>query len=126
MKLLAATLALCAVVLALVEPALSERAPRAADLEAEIVCPTCKTTLDQSDSPIARRMKAYIRERIAAGATATQIKDELLVEFGPGVLAEPPKRGFDLLAWLLPPRHPHRRRCRRRLRSLGLEPAAPR
>ncbi len=102
MKLLAGTVALAAAMLVLAAPALAEGAPRAADLEAEIVCPTCKTTLDQSDSPIARRMKAYIRERVAAGATAQQIKDELVAEFGPGVLAEPPKRGFDLLAWLLP------------------------
>ena len=95
------------------------RAPSPADLEAEIVCPTCKTTLDQSDSPIARRMKANIRERIAAGATRGEIKDELVAEFGPGVLAEPPKRGFDLLAWLLPLGILGRRRGRRRGASPG-------
>jgi len=77
-------------------------APSPADLEAELVCPTCKTTLDQSDAPVARRMKLYIRERLAAGATAQQVKDELVEQFGAAVLAEPPKRGFDLLAWLLP------------------------
>jgi cytochrome c-type biogenesis protein CcmH len=76
--------------------------PSAADLEAELVCPTCKTTLDQSDAPVARRMKAYIRERIAAGESETEIKAALVDQFGEGVLAEPPKRGFDLLAWLLP------------------------
>ncbi len=76
--------------------------PRQADLEAEIVCPTCHTTLDQSSSPIATRMKEYIRGRIAAGASAEQIKAELVDQFGPAVLAEPPKQGFDLLAWLLP------------------------
>jgi cytochrome c-type biogenesis protein CcmH len=76
--------------------------PRASDLEAEVVCPTCKTTLDQSDAPVARRMKAIIRERIAAGATGDEIKQELVEQFGPAVLAEPPKQGFDLLAWALP------------------------
>ena len=76
--------------------------PRQADLEAEIVCPTCKTTLDQSSSPIAQRMKAFIRARIAAGDSAAQIKAQLVDQFGPAVLAEPPKKGFDLLAWLLP------------------------
>lgn len=73
-----------------------------ADLEAEIVCPTCMTTLDQSNSPIAIRMKSYIRERVAVGDSASQIKAQLVEQFGPAVLAEPPKRGFDLLAWLLP------------------------
>ena len=77
-------------------------APSPADLEAEIVCPTCKTTLDQSSSPIANRMKAFIRERLAAGDSSDEIKAQLVAQFGPAVLAEPPKRGFDLLAWLVP------------------------
>jgi len=77
-------------------------APNPADLEAQLVCPTCKTTLDQSDAPIARRMKQIIRTRIAEGATEQEIKDELVAQFGTGVLAQPPKSGFDLLAWLVP------------------------
>jgi cytochrome c-type biogenesis protein CcmH len=76
--------------------------PSPADLEAELVCPTCKTTLDQSDAPIARRMKQIIRERLAAGATEAQIKAELVDQFGPAVLAEPPKSGLDLVAWVVP------------------------
>jgi cytochrome c-type biogenesis protein CcmH len=78
--------------------------PRAslADLEGEIMCPVCSTTLDQSDSPIARRMKADISQRIAAGQSKQQIKDELVAEFGTKILAAPPAKGFNLLAWLLP------------------------
>ena len=77
-------------------------APSPSDLEAELVCPTCKTTLDQSDAPIARRMKQIIRTRLSEGASEKQIKSELVAQFGPGVIAEPPKSGFDLLAWLVP------------------------
>ena len=76
--------------------------PSAAELESELVCVTCKTTLDESNSPIAQRMKAYIRRRIAEGASGKQIKDELVAEFGEEVLATPPTHGFDLLAWVLP------------------------
>lgn len=76
--------------------------PSAADLEAELVCPVCETTLDQSNAPIAQRMKAFIRVRIAAGDSEQEIKDALVDEFGPAVLATPPKSGFGLLAWLLP------------------------
>lgn len=47
-------------------------------------------------------MKAYIRVRIAAGATKSQIVDELVAQFGPRILAVPPRKGFDWLAWLLP------------------------
>ncbi len=94
-------LALCALVAALVAGA-ATAAPSPSDLEAELVCPVCGTTLDQSDAPVALRMKRYIRERLAAGASEAQIKAELVDQFGPGVLAEPPKSGFDLLAWLVP------------------------
>ena len=47
-------------------------------------------------------MRAFIRARIAAGDSKQEIKDALVAQFGTAVLAEPPKRGFDLLAWLLP------------------------
>ena len=76
--------------------------PDAAALESELVCPVCETTLDQSDSPVAQRMKAFIRKRIAAGDSAEQIKAKLVAQFGPDVLASPPKSGFGLLAWLVP------------------------
>jgi cytochrome c-type biogenesis protein CcmH len=95
-------LALVALALALSGSAAAGERPNAADLEAELVCPACGTTLDQSDSLVARRMKAYIRQWIAAGATKEQIKTRLVDEFGPRVLATPPKEGFDLLAWVLP------------------------
>ncbi len=95
-----AVVAVVAVVLA--AAAAAQAAPNPADLEAELVCPTCDTTLDQSNAPIAQRMKQLIRQHIAAGWTEEQIKADLVDQFGPGVLAEPPKSGFDLLAWLLP------------------------
>jgi cytochrome c-type biogenesis protein CcmH len=66
------------------------------------MCPVCSTTLDQSDSPIARKMKSDIAGRIAAGESKKEIKDELVAEFGQQILAAPPAKGFNLLAWLLP------------------------
>ncbi len=89
--------------LALAAPALaSEQRPTSAELESELVCPTCKTTLDQSTAPVAERMKEIIRERIAAGDTKSEIKAAFVAQFGPAVLATPGRRGLDLLAWLLP------------------------
>ena|SRR5919198_1446404 len=96
-------LLLVVAVLALAAPAAaSERHPTQGELESELICPTCHTTLDQSDSAIAVQMKEFIRARIAAGDTKSQIKDKLVGLFGKRVLAEPPKSGFDLLAWVLP------------------------
>jgi cytochrome c-type biogenesis protein CcmH len=94
-------LAVVAVALGLASPA-AAACPTLADLEGELICPTCKTTLDQSDAPVARQMKAYIRRRTEACASEEQIKDELVANYGPGVLAAPPREGFHWLAWVLP------------------------
>ena len=76
--------------------------PTLADLEDEVICPACNTTLDQSSSSAARRVEAFIVRRIEAGDSKQQIKDRLVADYGPWILAAPPKEGFDLLAWLLP------------------------
>ena len=80
----------------------SEQHPTQAELEGELVCPTCHTTLDQSNAAVALRMKQFVRTRIAAGDTKSEIKDQLVAQFGKGVLAAPEQSGFDLLAWVLP------------------------
>jgi cytochrome c-type biogenesis protein CcmH/NrfF len=73
------------------------------DVEDEVMCPVCGTTLElASDSPQAIDERETIRELIAEGLTKEEIKDELVAEFGPEVLAEPSKEGFDLAAWLVP------------------------
>jgi cytochrome c-type biogenesis protein CcmH len=82
--------------------AASERHPTLGELEGEVMCPTCKTTLDQSNAPIADRIRQFISARIAAGDTKSEIKQKLVAQFGPAVLAEPSKHGFNLLAWVLP------------------------
>ena len=90
-----------AITLALASPA-AAACPTVADLEDELICPTCKTTLDQSDAPVARQIKAIVARRVEDCASKQQIKDELVAEFGQQILAAPPKKGFNLLAWLLP------------------------
>jgi cytochrome c-type biogenesis protein CcmH len=97
---LAAALALALVLVA--PAAASERHPTLGELEGEVMCPTCKTTLDQSTAPIADRIRRFISTRIAAGDTKSEIKRKLVLQFGPSVLAEPSKHGFNLLAWVLP------------------------
>lgn len=92
-----------AALLALAGPAAaSERHPTQHELESELICPTCHTTLDQSNAPVALQMKALIARRIAAGDTKTEIERRLVAEYGRGVLAKPDTSGFDLLAWALP------------------------
>jgi cytochrome c-type biogenesis protein CcmH/NrfF len=80
----------------------SEQHPTQAELEGEVMCPVCGTTLDQSDSPAAQQIKRVIARGIAAGETKSQIKDRLVAEYGQAILAAPPHHGFGLLAWWLP------------------------
>jgi cytochrome c-type biogenesis protein CcmH len=71
-------------------------------LEGQVMCPTCHTTLDQSDAPAARRIEHRIQVLIDQCKTADEIKADLVANFGAGILAAPPRKGFDLLAWWLP------------------------
>jgi cytochrome c-type biogenesis protein CcmH len=80
----------------------SERHPTQAELEGEVMCPVCGTTLDQSSSPAAQQIKRVIAARIAAGDSKTQIENRLVAEYGEAILAAPRHHGFGLLAWWLP------------------------
>ncbi len=99
MRLLAAL----ALALLLAAPAAaSERHPTLSELEGEVMCPVCKTTLDQSSSPAARQIEGLISQWIAQGKTKSQIEALLVANYGPAILAEPSRHGFNLLAWVLP------------------------
>jgi cytochrome c-type biogenesis protein CcmH len=98
----ALTAALLLALVAAGTAAASEQQPTLPELERELICPTCHESLAVSSSPIADRMRSFIRARIAAGDTKSEIKSKLVDQFGESVLAAPPKRGFNLLAWLLP------------------------
>jgi cytochrome c-type biogenesis protein CcmH len=93
------------VLLALALPATavaSDKHPTLRELEGDLMCPTCGTSLELSNAPAANQIRRFVRARIAAGDTKSEIEDKLVAEFGRGVLASPPKEGFDLLAWVLP------------------------
>jgi cytochrome c-type biogenesis protein CcmH len=100
MRLIAALAA--AVLLLAPAAAASERHPTLNELENEVMCPVCGTTLAESDSPAAQQIKRFIRTAITRGDTKSQIKSDLVRNYGDSILASPPKHGFNLLAWLLP------------------------
>jgi cytochrome c-type biogenesis protein CcmH len=78
--------------------------PRASltDVEDEVMCPICGTPLNLAAAPQAERERAFIRRLIARGETKEEIKDALVREYGPEVLATPEGEGFDLAAWAVP------------------------
>lgn len=82
--------------------AASEQHPTLAELEPELMCIVCNTTIDQSTSAFADRERALIRKYIAEGDTKSEIKQKFVDQFGPQILAAPPDSGFDILAWWLP------------------------
>ena len=89
---------------AVLAPAAAAAAPRASltDIEDEVMCLECGTALNVSNSEVADQERRYIAELIAQGMTKQEVKDALVAEYGPRVLAEPPDSGFELTAWLVP------------------------
>jgi cytochrome c-type biogenesis protein CcmH len=100
-RLLAATLA--ALLLAAPAAALAAT-PKVtiADIEDEVMCPVCGTLLELAESPQALREKAFVRRLIAEGKSREEIKDTLVAQYGPAVLALPESSGFDISAYLVP------------------------
>jgi cytochrome c-type biogenesis protein CcmH len=89
--------------LAVIAPA-AAAAPRASlpDIEDEVMCLECGTALNVSVSDVADQEREFIAELIAQGKSKQEIKDTLVAEYGPRVLAVPSGGGFDLTAWLVP------------------------
>ena len=93
---------LLALVLLLSLTAAAEPKTTLPDVEDEVMCVECRTALNVSQSPVADQERTFIRERIADGMTKAQVKAALVDAYGPDVLAEPSRKGFDLTAWLVP------------------------
>ena len=72
------------------------------EIEGEVMCPVCGTLLELAESPQAEREKAFVARLIAAGRTKAEIKDALVAQYGPAVLALPQGKGFDLSAYAVP------------------------
>lgn len=71
-------------------------------VEREVMCVTCKIPLNVAESPQANRERVFIRGLISEGKTEAQVKDALVSQYGPAVLALPGAKGFDLAAYLVP------------------------
>src|SRR5262245_50559053 len=99
------TAALLALLALLVAPSLAAAATASLpDIEDEVMCPTCGVPLNQAFSPQAERERTFIRAQIAKGRSKQEIKDMLVSEFGPRVLATPQTgdSAFNWAAYLIP------------------------
>jgi cytochrome c-type biogenesis protein CcmH len=99
-----ALVALLALLLALAAPATAAE-PKASlpDIEDEVMCVSCNVALNVAESPQAYRQREYIRALVDQGLTKAQIKDKLVEQYGPNVLAMPEDDdGITLAAYLVP------------------------
>ena len=76
----------------------------AQEIDKSLMCPICPSeTIDQSQVTLAKQMKVIVREQLSDGQSREQILDYFVDRYGTGILAAPPKTGFNLLAWVVPP-----------------------
>ncbi|WP_299840167.1 cytochrome c-type biogenesis protein [uncultured Paracoccus sp.] len=77
---------------------------RAREISQKLRCPVCQgENIDESNAPISRDLRLYVRERLVAGDSNPQVIEAVTDRFGEFVLFEPPARGANLLLWLAGP-----------------------
>lgn len=69
----------------------------------ELWCPLCSgVRLDSCELKACDQMKEVIAIKLSEGESTDAIKAYFLDQYGPQVLGEPPREGFNWLAWILP------------------------
>ncbi|MCQ0971846.1 cytochrome c-type biogenesis protein CcmH [Paracoccus sp. TK19116] len=83
------------------DPALESRAR---EISQKLRCPVCQgENIDESNAPISRDLRLYVRERLVDGDSNDEVIDAVTDRFGEFVLFEPRARGGNLILWLAGP-----------------------
>jgi len=104
-RLLATALASTVIASLAALPATAANCPKTslADIEDEVMCPVCGTSLGLArEAPQARRERAYIARLVRSCRSKDEIKAALVDEFGDSVLALPSRDGFNLSVYVAP------------------------
>jgi cytochrome c-type biogenesis protein CcmH len=76
---------------------------RARAIDDQLIAPCCfSQTVANHNSEIAERIKAEVRQMLAAGSTDREILDFYVAKYGERILATPRASGFNLLAYVMP------------------------
>lgn len=76
---------------------------QARDLERLLIAPCCwRQPVADHFSAEADQMRGEIRALLGEGKTQEEILDFYVAQYGQAILAKPPYRGFNLLAYVLP------------------------
>ncbi|MGX9854878.1 cytochrome c-type biogenesis protein [Limimaricola variabilis] len=108
MKRLALILALIAAPAFAVEPdeVLDDPAleARAREISAGLRCPVCRNeSIDESNAGVSRDLRLYVRERLLAGDSDTEVVRAVVDRYGEYVLLKPDTSGANLILWLAAP-----------------------
>ncbi|MCZ0962201.1 cytochrome c-type biogenesis protein [Paracoccus benzoatiresistens] len=77
---------------------------RAREISQMLRCPVCQgENIDESNAPISRDLRLYVRERIVAGDSNDEVIDAVVDRFGEFVLFQPRAQGGNLVLWLAGP-----------------------
>jgi len=70
----------------------------------DLFCPVCENTpLDVCETQACKQWRELIRLKLSEGWTEDEIKQYFVDNYGARVLSEPPREGFNLLAYVVPP-----------------------
>ncbi|WP_134725859.1 cytochrome c-type biogenesis protein [Paracoccus luteus] len=85
----------------LADPALESRARQ---ISQSLRCPVCQgENIDESNAPISRDLRLYVRERLVGGDSDAQVIDAVTTRFGEYVLFEPRAEGGNLILYAAGP-----------------------
>jgi cytochrome c-type biogenesis protein CcmH len=87
-------------------PAFAQSSPRAKELGGKLLCVCgCNqilTACNHVGCTYSHNMLKELDDRISRGESDSLILQSFVQEYGPTVLAEPPARGFNWAAWIMP------------------------
>lgn len=84
-------------------PVVSVLALSVDEVAKDLICTCgCGKMLGECDCEVAGQMRAQIKEMIDQGQDRNQIISYFVQQYGEKVLATPPKKGFNLTAWITP------------------------
>lgn len=78
--------------------------PRVREAAGQLACYCgCNTqSIASCTCGVASKSRGEILESLEGGASVAQVVDSWVERFGPRILLEPPRRGFNLVGWFLP------------------------
>jgi len=77
---------------------------QAQEINKTLMCPVCPgESIDQSQHPLASQMRGVVDEKLEEGWNGEQVRNFFVERYGVRVLLEPPRRGGNLLVWIVPP-----------------------